>query len=339
MSFRPIACFVVTAATTIAAPAQNSKSLQSLSVSMPGNSWSLVVDAPGFAVESQGRKPDGREYLLANNAEKNVVLSITLERSPKGADPKTCPDYLHSRAQSLASFGPTNIKYSEIAHMPVLEYFIPQTKGMPVKQQSFVACTAKDDVYIDIHLSKVQFQASERPVFVEILNAVHFSEEPSSLSEASGPSTSTKQDSMEFFQEGSRHFLQRDYHGAIAPYQAALDLEKKQPRLSKNYWRVLVDNLGMAYGITGDLDHSEKVYQYGISKDPNFPSFYYSIACVFAERGDMDKTMDYLRKSFSLKANVLPGESMPDPAKDDSFQRFMSNEKFRDFVKSLNASN
>jgi hypothetical protein len=144
MNFRPIACFVVTAATTIAAPAQNSKSLQSLSVSMPGNSWSLVVDAPGFAVESQGRKPDGREYLLANNAEKNVVLSITLERSPKGADPKTCPDYLHSRAQSLASFGPTNIKYSEIAHMPVLEYFIPQTKGMPVKQQSFVACTAKD---------------------------------------------------------------------------------------------------------------------------------------------------------------------------------------------------
>jgi len=53
----------------------------------------------------------------------------------------------------------------------------------------------------------------------------------------------------------------------------------------------------------------------------------------------MDKTMEYLRKSFSLKANVIPGESMPDPAKDDSFQRFMSIQKFRDFVNSLNAPN
>jgi hypothetical protein len=82
MNFRPIACFVVTAATTIAAPAQNSKSLQSLSVSMPGNSWSLVVDAPGFAVESQGRKPDGREYLLANKP-KRMLSSLSHSNDPQ----------------------------------------------------------------------------------------------------------------------------------------------------------------------------------------------------------------------------------------------------------------
>jgi hypothetical protein len=338
MSLKAIVCFVLFVATTSAAIAQDSKSQQSLSISMPGKSWSLVVDAPGFAVESQGRKPDGREYLLANNAKNKVVLSITLEESPKGADPKSCPGYLHGRAQSLASFGPTNIKYTEIAHMPVLEYFLPQAQGMPVKQQSFVACTANDDVFIDIHLSKVQFEASERPVFVEILNAVHFSDHAVPSPEASA-SPSSKQERMDFLREGSRRFLQQDYRGAIAPYQAALDLEKKEPTLSKNDWRGLVDNLGMAYGITEDLGHSEAIYQYGIGKDPEYPGFYYGMACVFAERGEMDKTMEYLRKSFSLKANVIPGESMPEPAKDDSFQRFMSNQKFRDFVKSLNAPN
>ena len=338
MNLRAMAFIVVFAATSTSASAQNSKSLESLSVSFPGKSWSLMVDAPGFAVESQGRKTDGREYLLANNAEKNVVLSITLERSPKGADPKTCSGYLHNRAQSLASFGPTNVKYTEIAHMAVLEYFLPQTQGIPVKQQSFVACTAKDDIYIDIHLSKVRFQDSERPVFVEILNAIHFSDHPTPSPEASG-SPSSKQNSMDLLREGSRHFLRQDYRGAIGPYQAALDLEKKEPGLSKNNWRVLVDNLGMAYGITEDLDHSEAVYQYGIGKDPEYPGFFYGMACVFAERGDMDKTMEYLRKSFSLKSNVIPGESMPDPATDDSFQRFMSNQEFRDFVKSLNAAN
>ena len=305
---------------------------------MPGKSWSLVVDVPGFAVESQGRKPDGREYLLANNAKSKVVISITLEESPKGADPSTCRDYLHGRAQSLTSFGPTNIKYTEIAQMPVLEYFVPQAQGMPVKQQSFVACTTKDDVFIDIHLSKVQFEASERAAFVEILNAVHFSDRAAPAAEASD-SSSSKQNSMDLLREGSRHFLRQDYRGAIGPYQAALDVEKKEPGLSKNDWRVLVDNLGMAYGITEDLDHSEAVYQYGIGKDPEYPGFFYGLACVFAGRGDIDKTVEYLRKSFSLKSNVIPGESMPDPATDDSFQRFMSNQKFRDFVKSLNASN
>jgi hypothetical protein len=337
VKLKAIASFAFFFTTTNAATAQNTKPQQSLSISMPGKSWSLVVDAPGFAVESQGRKPDGREYLLANNAKSKVVISITLEESPKGADPSTCPGYLHGRAQSLASFGPTNIKYTEIAHMPVLEYFVPQAQGMPVKQQSFVACTAKDDVFIDIHLSKVQFEASERPVFVEILNAVHFSNQ--SASGASGATTATNESSMDFFREGSRYFVQQEYQKSIVPYEAALELEQIKPQVSKDDWRVLVDNLGMAYGITGDLDHSEKTYQYGIGKDPEYPGFYYGMACVFAERGDMDKTMEYLRKSFSLKANVIPGESMPEPAKDDSFQRFMSNQKFRDFVKSLNTPN
>ena len=339
MNFKAIALLAFFVTATFVASPQDSKPQQSVNIAMTGKTWALVVDSPGFTVESQGPKPDGRQYLLANDHKRNVVLSITLEQSPEGADAKTCPDYLHSRAKSLAPFGPTNIKYTEIAQMPVLEYFIPQVQGMPVKQENFVACNAKEDVYVDIHLSKVLFQPSDTPVFVDILNTVRFAEKTAPSSDLPGSSSATKQDSMDYFREGSLHFLHHDYQGAIAPYQAALDLEEKQPRLSKNEWRVLVDNLGMAYGITGDLDHSEKIYQYGIGMDSTFPSFYYSMACVYASRGNMDQTMDYLRKAFSLKANVLPGESMPDPAKDDSFQRFMSNEKFRDFLKSLNASN
>ena len=41
--------------------------------------------------------------------------------------------------------------------------------------------------------------------------------------------------------------------------------------MSQNYWRVLVDNLGMAYGITGDLQHAEVTLNYGVSQDPSYP--------------------------------------------------------------------
>ena len=59
--------------------------------------------------------------------------------------------------------------------------------------------------------------------------------------------------------------------------------------------------------------------------------------CVAAERNDMDKAMTYLSKAFSLKANSNPGEKMPDPRRDDSFQRFMSNAQFRKLADSLEA--
>ena len=67
--------------------------------------------------------------------------------------------------------------------------------------------------------------------------------------------------------------------------------------------------------------------------------FLYNLACTAGERNDMEKAMDYLQKAFALKANGIPGEGMPDPRKDDSFERFMSNSRFRKFADSLMASN
>ena len=67
-------------------------------------------------------------------------------------------------------------------------------------------------------------------------------------------------------------------------------------------------------------------------------TFYYNLACIYAEMNDMESTMSYLKMAFKYKENVIPGESMPDPRSDDSFQRFMNNEKFRRLVESLSKS-
>ena len=72
--------------------------------------------------------------------------------------------------------------------------------------------------------------------------------------------------SLQYVAEGSRYYLDRDYKKAIPPYQKALDLEKKERKLEKNIWIVLVDNLAMAYGISGDIKNSMSVLEYGISK-------------------------------------------------------------------------
>ncbi|MCX6236123.1 MAG: hypothetical protein NTY07_00970 [Bacteroidia bacterium] len=123
-----------------------------------------------------------------------------------------------------------------------------------------------------------------------------------------------------------------DYKGSIPLYKSVLEQEKL---LTKIYWYVLIDNLGMAYGITGDLKSAEQLFKYGLSKDAAYPMFYFSLACASAEKNDMKSCINYLKTANKYKMNMLPGEEFPDPAKDDSFQRFMNNDEFLSALKEL----
>ena len=64
--------------------------------------------------------------------------------------------------------------------------------------------------------------------------------------------------SLQLFRKGSFYFMSQQFKESIAPYQQALDIEKVSPSLERKFWYVLVDNLAMAYGITGDLTNSQK---------------------------------------------------------------------------------
>jgi tetratricopeptide (TPR) repeat protein len=133
---------------------------------------------------------------------------------------------------------------------------------------------------------------------------------------------------MDYMRDGSAFYLKNDFKNAIGPYSKALELEKKQPSLNKPLWYALVDNLGMSYGITGDLKKAKETFEYGLSKDAKYPMFYYNLACTYAEMNDVDNAIAQLKRAFEYRQNMLPGENLPDPAKDDSFQRFMRNERF-----------
>jgi tetratricopeptide (TPR) repeat protein len=140
---------------------------------------------------------------------------------------------------------------------------------------------------------------------------------------------------LDYLREGSAYYLKHDFERAIPPYQKALDLEKENPTLDKTLWKVLVDNLGMSYGITGNLKKAKAIFEYGISKDPDYPLFYYNMACTYGEMKDMDKAIEYLKLAFERKKNMIEGEHMPDPATDSSFERFMKNERFLNALKEI----
>jgi len=142
-------------------------------------------------------------------------------------------------------------------------------------------------------------------------------------------------ETRKLLEQGSKFFLQGDYKSAIPRYQKALDREKENRTLGDTLWRVMVDNLGMAYGISGDLKKAKDTFEYGLSKDPKYPMFLYNMACTFAEMNDVDKTILYLQQAFQNKQNMIKGERFPDPWTDDSFQRFMKDDKFVNALKEM----
>lgn len=334
-----LACLLLVSAATAVSQQETGK--EAVSVGFPQKTWALAFDGTGFQVKTNGLQPDGRAYLLAENETTKVVLSVFLEKAADPAKTESCQENQKQRLEQKVEYKREKVETRESAGMVIVEYTIPEFDGVPVLQRNLFACISKDDVFVDIHLSKTFFKAGQEALFLSVLDSAHFiaktataAKLPAVLKQPAG-STAPSQSSLDYFRQGSGYYIQGNYRAAIEPYQRALDLEKQAPRLSKNYWRVLVDNLGMAYGLTGDLDRAEETFNYGLSRDSTYPMFYYNLACASAERNDMEKSMQLLQKAFSYKSNSIPGEGIPDPRRDDSFQRFLGDQRFRQLVDSL----
>jgi tetratricopeptide (TPR) repeat protein len=305
---------------------------QTNDVWLPGKGWALELEGTGFTTRDNEIEEDGRRYFLAENFKTHIIVSVFLESSKVPVQAGECKSSLEKKAKSnaaLASGRLRGIGYRESGELQILEFVLPAYDGVPKNQKNVFACLIKDDVFVDIHVSKMFFKEPDQPLFDELLNSIHFV--PRDASEAPVRSGN----SMVLFREGSRYFLAHQYREAIAPYQHAVEIEKSAPMLEKNLWRVLVDNLSIAYGITGDLSHSRETLNYGIAKDPDYPNFYYNLACGTAEKGDIPGTEKNLKLAFERRENVIPGEEFPDARVDDSFQKLLQQKEFRQFLNSL----
>ena len=291
--------------------------------SLPGETWSVTADLKGFTIDSNGLQPDGRYYLMSHG-DSGFAFSMYLEKVPGAADGTGCHDSLSDRANRAIAIA-KDIQSSEAGPMELLEYTIMGFKGAMVHQQNLFGCMSREDVYIDVHVSKMPFKSDDEPRMLALLHSVRFVESPDL----------TMQD--EDLKSGSKYYLEGNYRVAIQQYEKVLQREKATPRLNQNTWRVLVDNLGMAYGVSGDLKHARETFEYGVSKDPTYPLFYYNLACAYSGTGDLKATTDYLTRAFKNRENTIPGESMPDPRDDSSFQRFTGDKQFEAFLDSLMA--
>lgn len=134
---------------------------------------------------------------------------------------------------------------------------------------------------------------------------------------------------------GQTFFKEEKYAEAIGPYEKARTLEKNGTQLSSDQHRILVDQLVMAYGVSGQLKKAHTLLDEAISQDPAYPLNYYNLACAFAEEGNKDKMLANLTLAFQHKDHVLKGEQIPDPRSDSSFQKYVRDDDFLKLMKTL----
>jgi tetratricopeptide (TPR) repeat protein len=327
--------FAMTAGLFLAANLYSQVASPNSSIWLPAKPWALELQAPEFSVEKNLIQPDGRRYFLAEDKATKMVASVYLEAMAGVPAAGECQRSLHDKEARFSPLGLKDVAYSEKDGMSFLEYLIPDIKGAPIKQHNVFACTIKENVFVDIHISKALYTPADKPAFDAVLTSFRFVDKAPAAAPVQMTASGPMGNSVQLFRKGSFYFMSQQYKESIAPYQQAFDIEKVSPTLEKKLWYVLVDNLAMAYGITGDLANSQKTIEYGISKDPNYPMFYYNLACVAAEKGDAAGAKTNLQLAYDRRANVLPGEAFADARTDDSFQKLMQRKDFRDFVNKL----
>lgn len=268
-------------------------------------------------------RTDGKEtQLRALDRGDHLLITAFLQKVKFSASAEECRAKWWPMTEKSAPMKREQLRQYEKDGTAVVDYLVPEFRGNPIHQRTIHAYLGGLGLCAEVHLSKEQFVTGDEKLFDDVLATVQLRLDESTADDQS------PDEKNQLLAEGSKFYLKHDYAAAAKRYQKALDLEKQNRTLNKSLFRVLVDNLGMSYGLVGKLSKAKETFEYGVTQDAEYPLFHYLLGCTYGEMGKMDESLDQLRLAYKYKANVIPGESLPDPLKDDSFRKFAGDEHF-----------
>jgi tetratricopeptide (TPR) repeat protein len=285
-------------------------------LTLPGLTWSLEIVTPGFSIKPRKIDPQGdRVEVLAQNPRLGIALTAFIEKAPKKGDAKAARDYYWWEIRKLP-FDRKEARLYESGPLAIVEYGIPKIGDLKINQKHVNAYLSIDDYWAGIETSRTERPSETADPIPSILDQV-------SINRSYTPSI------LEEFGFASYFYLKNDFRRAAELYEKVLQRQGEANRLNQNSWRVLIDQLGMSYGQSDRPQKTQELLEWAIPLDPEYPMFYYTLACAFAEMGDPEKALANLRSAYQYRSNMLPGETFPDPKKDPSFKKSLKDNRFR----------
>ena len=294
-----------------------------LTFALPEHPGSLSFDQGNFKVTELSAKPQGNEFgIRAEDGDLKFLGFFFLWPEKPHLTSESCRDeMLTSEGKEALSSDQGRSSYTTPNGVHVATVLLLPSSGKFSALRVFVA---HEDLCADLlftylqPITKTMFPMLQSKAIIKSIN----------FNPAAKPSF------RDAFAYATVEWAHHDPKGAATAYSAALKLVDQSDDPLK-WRRVITDQLTMSLGMSGDLKQSRAVNQAAIAKDPDYPLYYFNLACADAESGDALAARTHLQLAFDRRANMLKGESFPDPAGDDSIQKLKSNKDFWFFVESL----
>jgi hypothetical protein len=146
-------------------------------LAFPGKSWRLRIDLPDYEIEPAVLLPKARGVTLAGtNSKTGMIISVFLEESRQGWTAVQYREDYWKRIRKGMRLDREDIKRSERGAMAILEFRVPIIERRAIHQKNLNAFLVRDGVWVDVHLSKVNYQAAEQELFERVLSSLHFEE-------------------------------------------------------------------------------------------------------------------------------------------------------------------
>ncbi|MDT5296027.1 MAG: hypothetical protein QOJ76_2907 [Acidobacteriota bacterium] len=145
-----------------------------LGFSVPAAPWTLTLPKGDIIVAKRQVKPDGRYgYFLMNDEKKMMSISFFIEPVENCKDSKSCRDLVW-KSGNPSWENPQKAVLAEIGDVSYFEFFMPSFQGVAFKQQNMYAEFVKDGFWVDLHISKTDYQPQEHEMFEQIIKSIKF---------------------------------------------------------------------------------------------------------------------------------------------------------------------
>jgi tetratricopeptide (TPR) repeat protein len=293
-----------------------------LDLALPSHAGHLSLAQGGFAIDELSVKPSGSEFdLRASDGDLHLFARLFVWPGHPQLTAATCRDTMlqSEGATSLAAAkSPAMLKSASGAEIATV---LMAPAATPTGLRAFVAAA---NLCGDVLLSV------SRPGAVLPMDKIKATLATLRFDPAAQPTF------RDAFAYATVAFDNKDLQGAVHAYRDALSMVDSSDDPLK-WRRICTDQLSVAYGMAGALADSIAINIAAIKRDPTYPLYYYNLACAEAEGSNATDAKLHLQQAFERRANLLPGETMPDPASDDSFSTLMQDPDFAAFVQTLNA--
>jgi len=282
----------------------------------PEKAWSLDIDLQDFVISENTMSKDllSRE-LMANHPGNGLTVWASLAPADATA--------VELRDQTLARLRRMELPFSELKtyekdHRAYLAYKIgvkTELLATPLVRRDVYVFFTHDATSIQVRIAKSAYAEDDEPLFERILSSLKIN----STFQPSTPDVITI---------GQTLFRQENYRKAIIWLQRVLDREKLQSTLPPAQQLAVLDLLGLAHHLGGDRSRAREIFTEGLSQNPDYPLFYYHLARIYGEEGALDAALKNLRLTLLHRAQLPPGEKLPNPAIDSAFKAFVRDPRF-----------